>query len=74
MYKIQCQNIKCNGCINKINQALLEKYPSLKIDLNTQIIEVETSKEGLMEIKTKLQELGFFKGGILNKIKNFLTK
>lgn len=74
MQKIQCYNIKCEGCVNKINAALLEKYPSLRVDIATQSIEVKANDKELAEIKEKLQELGFLQNGMLGKIKGFFTK
>lgn len=75
MEKIQCQNIKCQGCVTKINEALLQKYPSLRVDIPNQSVEVEAKDEEILEIKHKLKELGFLsEEGILNKIKGFFTK
>ncbi|EES89611.1 cation transporter [Helicobacter canadensis] len=70
--KIQCVNIKCQGCVNKIQESLGQKYPSLRVDIPSQSVEVEASEEELKEIKTKLQELGFLTSeGIMGKIKGF---
>ncbi|WP_300827040.1 heavy-metal-associated domain-containing protein [Helicobacter sp. UBA3407] len=75
MEKIQCQNIKCQGCVKKINEALLQKYPSLCVDIESQSVEVEANNDGITEIKHKLAELGFLnESGILNKLKGFFTK
>ncbi|WP_297813285.1 hypothetical protein [uncultured Helicobacter sp.] len=75
MEKIQCQNIKCQGCIQKINEALLQKYPSLQVDISSQSIAVEADEAGIAEIKLKLQELGFLnESGILGKFKRFFKK
>lgn len=75
MEKIQCQNIKCQGCVKKINEALLEKYPSLKVDIASQSVEVEADSNGITQIKQKLQELGFLKEeGIFGKLKGFFVK
>lgn len=70
--KIQCVNIKCQGCVNKIQESLGQKYPSLRVDIPSQSVEVEASEEELKEIKAKLQELGFLTNeGIMGKIKGF---
>ncbi|WP_299546806.1 cation transporter [uncultured Helicobacter sp.] len=75
MQRIQCQNIKCEGCVKKINDALLEKYPSLRVDIATQSVEVKANENELNAIKMKLQELGFLAtGGIFNKFKGFFSK
>lgn len=70
--KIQCINIKCQGCVNKIQESLGQKYPSLKVDIPSQSVEVEANEEGIKEIKAKLQELGFLVAeGIMGKLKGF---
>ncbi len=75
MEKIQCQNIKCQGCVKKINEALLQKYPSLRVDIESQSVEVEANNDGITEIKHKLAELGFLnESGILNKLKGCLLR
>lgn len=75
METIQCQNIKCQGCVKKINEALLQKYPSLQVDIEKQSVVVEADENGIAEIKRKLQELGFLKeSGILGKMKGFFVK
>ncbi|MBX7489924.1 heavy-metal-associated domain-containing protein [Helicobacter turcicus] len=75
MQKIQCQNIKCEGCVKKINDALLAEYPSLRVDIATQCVEVEASESALEAIRVKLQELGFLvPNGIFNKFRGFLNK
>ncbi|MBD5165869.1 heavy-metal-associated domain-containing protein [Helicobacter sp.] len=75
MEKIQCQNIKCQGCVKKINEALLQKYPSLQVDIASQSVEVEADENGIAEIKRKLQELGFLsESGIFGKLKGFFAK
>ncbi len=75
MEKIQCQNIKCQGCVKKINEALLQKYPSLHVDIANQSVEVEANSNEVAEIKHKLKELGFLsENGVLNKLKGFFTK
>lgn len=73
--KIQCQNIKCEGCVKKINNALLEQYPTLRVDIPSQSVEVEADEKGIEDIKAKLQELGFLApSGILGKFKGFFAK
>lgn len=75
MQKIQCQNIKCEGCVKKINDALLADYPSLRVDIATQCLEVEANEDALNTIKARLQELGFLESsGMLGKIKGFFSK
>ena len=70
--KIQCINIKCQGCVNKIQESLGQKYPSLKVDIPSQSVEVEANEEVIKEIKAKLQELGFLAAeGIMGKLKGF---
>lgn len=72
---IQCANIKCDGCVNKIKEALGSKFPNLKIDKATQILEIEANKEDEQIIKTKLKELGFLANeSMVNKIKGFFAK
>ncbi|TLE15474.1 hypothetical protein LS72_007090 [Helicobacter apodemus] len=72
--KIQCVNIKCQGCVDKIKNALAQKYPDLEVDIPQQIVEVNVNEEQLKEIQNKLQELGFLQPqGIVGKIKNFFT-
>lgn len=72
--KIQCVNIKCQGCVDKIKNALAQKYPDLEVDIPQQIVEVNVNEEQLKEIQDKLQELGFLQPqGIVGKIKNFFT-
>ncbi len=72
--KIQCVNIKCQGCVDKIKKALAQKYPDLEVDIPQQIVEVNVNEEQLKEIQNKLQELGFLQPqGIVRKIKNFFT-
>lgn len=73
--KIQCQNIKCQGCIKKINEALLEEYPTLQVDIATQSVSVQADEKGLEAIKMKLEELGFLApSGVFGKIKGFFSK
>lgn len=73
--KIQCQDIKCEGCVKKINDALLGQYPTLRVDIPSQSVEVEADEEGAEAIKAKLQELGFLaSSGILGKFKSFFAK
>ncbi|WDL70657.1 heavy-metal-associated domain-containing protein [Helicobacter winghamensis] len=75
MQKIQCQNIKCEGCVKKINNALLAQYPSLRVDIATQSVEVEANADELSAIKAKLQELGFLApSGVFSKFKGFFSK
>ncbi|TLD85292.1 copper chaperone [Helicobacter sp. MIT 11-5569] len=75
MQKIQCQNIKCEGCVKKINDALLEDYPTLRVDISTQSVEVEADENALNLIKEKLQQLGFLApSGMLGKFKGFFSK
>ncbi|MCI5968631.1 heavy-metal-associated domain-containing protein [Helicobacter sp.] len=75
MQKIQCQNIKCEGCVKKINDALLGQYPSLRVNITTQIVEVEAKESELNAIRAKLRELGFLASdGIFNKFKSFYRK
>lgn len=72
--KIQCVNIKCQGCVDKIKDALAQKYPDLKVDISQQIVEIDANEEQSKEIQDKLQELGFLEHkGIVGKIKNFFT-
>lgn len=72
---IQCANIKCDGCVNKIKEALGSKFPNLKIDKTTQTLEIEANKEDEQIIKTKLKELGFLANeSMVNKIKGFFAK
>ncbi|AWI33581.1 cation transporter [Helicobacter apodemus] len=72
--KIQCVNIKCQGCVDKIKNVLAQKYPDLEVDIPQQIVEVNVNEEQLKEIQDKLQELGFLQPqGIVGKIKNFFT-
>ncbi len=73
MVRIQCQNIKCDGCVKKINDALLEKYPTLRVDKAQQCVEVEAEGSEVELIKDKLRALGFLApSGILGKMKGFL--
>ncbi|MDE5603135.1 MAG: cation transporter [Helicobacter sp.] len=73
--KIQCINIKCEGCVTKIKESFGEKYPNINVDVSTQTLEVDAKEEDLPEIQKQLQELGFFKSeGIAGKIKNFFTR
>ncbi|CAM2930220.1 heavy-metal-associated domain-containing protein [Helicobacter burdigaliensis] len=73
--KIQCQNIKCQGCVNKIEEALKEKFPSLKVDIPTQSVEVEANADEEQFIKTTLSNLGFLaSGGVFAKVKGFFQK
>lgn len=75
MQRIQCQNIKCEGCVKKINDALLEKYPDLRVDISTQSVEIDAKESELQEIKIKLQELGFLSsGGFFNKFNSFFNR
>lgn len=70
--KIQCVNIKCQGCVNKIQESLGQKFPTLQVDIPSQSVEVDANEEELKEIKAKLQELGFLKSeGVIGKIKGF---
>ena len=70
--KIQCVNIKCQGCVNKIQESLGQEFPILKVDIPSQSVEVDANEEELKEIKAKLQELGFLKSeGVIGKIKGF---
>lgn len=72
--KIQCVNIKCEGCVSKIKDALAQKYPDLEVNIPQQIVEVNANEEQLQEIQHKLQELGFLQPqSIVGKIKNFFT-
>ncbi|PZT48747.1 hypothetical protein B6S12_02580 [Helicobacter valdiviensis] len=73
--KIQCQNIKCQGCVNKIEEALKEKFPSLKVDIATQSVEVEANTQEEQFIKSTLQNLGFLaNAGMFAKVKGFFQK
>ncbi|WP_104722096.1 hypothetical protein [Helicobacter mesocricetorum] len=72
--KIQCINIKCQGCVNKIKESLGQKYPDLAVDISQQVVEVNANEEQLKEIKDELQVLGFLPSeGVMGKIKNFFT-
>ncbi|MDE5602640.1 MAG: hypothetical protein K2I71_01805 [Helicobacter sp.] len=72
--KIQCVNIKCQGCVDKIKNALGQKYPDLEVNISEQVVELNANKEQLKEIEDKLQELGFLpQKGIIGKIKSFFT-
>lgn len=75
MQRIECQNIKCEGCVKKIHDALLEQYPSLRVDIATQSVEVEANADELESIKAQLQKLGFLPThGVFHKIKGFFNK
>ena len=65
--KIQCVNIKCQGCVNKIQESLGQKFPTLKVDIPSQSVEVDANEEELKYY------LGLKKGsvtplGILNDV------
>lgn len=73
--KIQCVNIKCQGCVDKIKNALLDKYQNVEVDIKTQMVEVDVGDEFVDEVKSKLRELGFLPSdSVFGKIKGFFSK
>lgn len=73
--KFQCVNIKCQGCVSKIQEALSAEFPDITIDIPSQVVEAQADEEGAKKIKEKLSELGFLPSeGFGSKLKKFFTK
>ena len=73
--KIKCVNIKCQGCVDRIRNALLDKCQKVEVDIKNQIVEVDVSDESVNEVKSKLRQLGFLQpDSIFGKIKGFFSK
>ena len=77
MYQIEVENIKCGGCANTIEKAMLKvkNVDQVKINLenNTIVIIGEANR---IEIITRLAELGYPEKGnnsILCKAKSYLS-
>ena len=73
--KIQCVNIKCQGCVNKIKEALSADYPDISVDIPSQSVELSAQESDKEKITAKLDELGFLPAqGFGAKLKKFFTK
>jgi copper chaperone len=76
--KIQVENIKCNGCVATITKELLsiKGTSDVKIELETQTINVVGAEELRPKIISKLRKLGYPEQGennLLEKAKSYVS-
>ncbi len=60
-HQIIIQNLKCGGCENTIVKELskLEGVIDVNVDVDTSTVEVNCTKEKLVEVLIRLKELGY---------------
>lgn len=78
MYKIEVENIKCNGCVKSITSALkkINGIIDVDIDRNLEIVIVEGSDETKQEAIDKLASIGYPEKGennLLTKAKSYVS-
>lgn len=67
---IQVENIRCGGCANTINKKLSEdpRVDSINIDIENQIINVESQEDIQADIAKTLLQLGYPEKGSVEGI------
>lgn len=61
-YKLTINGMKCEGCVNRINNALstIKGIKSFNVSLETKILTIKVKKEKtLNEVIAKIENLGF---------------
>lgn len=61
-YKLTINGMKCEGCVNRINNALstIKGIESFNVSLETKILTIKVKKEKILnEVITKIENLGF---------------
>lgn len=61
-YKLTINDMKCEGCVNRINNVLntIKGIESFNVSLETKTLTIKVKKEKILnEVITKIENLGF---------------
>jgi len=60
-YSAELQNIKCGGCISSVkdNLSKLAGVATVEVDLTSKILSLEGEDFDILEIESKLKEIGY---------------
>lgn len=61
-YKLTINGMKCEGCVNRINNVLstIKGVESFNVSLETKTLTIKVKKEKILnEVITKIENLGF---------------